>query len=242
MLTRRVLLKGSAVVLAGAGSMPGWLARAAEATDSPGARKKILVAIFQRGAADGLNIVVPFAEKRYYEMRPSISIAAPGATNVQNPGPFGGSAIDLDGRFGLNPALEALKPLWDKKQLAIVEATGSPDPSRSHFDAQDYMESGTPGKSTGNGWLNRALPPATDETSPLRAIALSAQVPLTLRGDRAAIAVNNTQTFQLGTQDTAGILESMYSATHDARLAQPGKDAFAAMKMLRTIFPPRQFQ
>ncbi len=236
MLTRRVLLRGSAVVMAGAGAMPGWLARAAEATDSPGARKKILVAIFQRGAADGLNIVVPFAEKRYYEMRPSIAIPAPGATGpLVNAGPFSGPAIDLDGRFGLNPALEALKPLWDKKQLAIVEATGSPDPSRSHFDAQDYMESGTPGKSMGNGWLNRALPPATPETSPLRAIALAAQVPLTLRGDRAAIAVNNAQTFQLGTQDTAGILESMYSATHDARLGQPGKDAFAAMKMIKTV-------
>src|SRR5580692_9079015 len=236
MLTRRVLLKGSAVVLAGAGSMPGWLARAAEATDSPGARKKILVAIFQRGAADGLNIVVPFAEKRYYEMRPSIAIPAPGATGALiNVGPFSGPAIDLDGRFGLNPALEALKPLWDKKQLAIVEATGSPDPSRSHFDAQDYMESGTPGKSAGNGWLNRALPPATDETSPLRAIAMGSQVPLTLRGDRAAIAVNNVQTFQLGTQDTASILESMYATTHDARLGQPGKDAFAAMKMIKTV-------
>jgi len=235
MLTRRVLLRGSAVVMAGAGAMPGWLARAADATTTPGARKKILIAIFQRGAADGLNIVVPFAEKRYYEMRPSIAIAAPGATNIQNPGPFGGTAIDLDGHFGLNPALDTLKPLWEKKQLAIVEATGSPDPSRSHFDAQDYMESGTPGKSTGNGWLNRALPPATPETSPLRAISLGAQLPLTLRGDRAAIAVNNAQTFQLGTQDSAGILESMYATTHDARLSQPGKDAFAAMKMIKTV-------
>ena len=221
--------------MAGAGAMPGWLARAAESTDSPGARKKILVAIFQRGAADGLNIVVPFAEKRYYEMRPSISIAAPGSNNMQNPGPFGGPAIDLDGRFGLNPVLDSLKPFWDKRQLAIVEATGSPDPSRSHFDAQDYMESGTPGKASSDGWLNRALPAATPETSPLRAIAMGSQLPHTLRGDRAAIAVNNAQTFQLGNQDTASILENMYSATHDARLGQPGKDAFAAMKMIQTV-------
>jgi uncharacterized protein (DUF1501 family) len=203
MLTRRVLLRGSAVVMAGAGAMPGWLARAAESTDS-GAKKKILIAIFQRGAADGLNIVVPFGEKRYYEMRPSIAVAAPGSN--MNSGPFGGSAIDLDGRFGLHPALESLKPLWDRQQFAIVEATGSPDPSRSHFDAQDYMESGTPGKNTGDGWLNRALPDATSDTSPLRAIAMGAQLPHTLRGDRAAIAVNNAQTFQLGNQDTASIL------------------------------------
>ncbi len=233
MLTRRSLLRGSAVVMTGAGAMPGWLARAAEATDSAGARKKILIAIFQRGAADGLNIVVPFAEKRYYQMRPSIAIAAPGAS--LNTGPFGGPAIDLDGRFGLNPGLESLKPLWDRKQLAIVEATGSPDPSRSHFDAQDYMESGTPGKPTSDGWLNRALAVPGPETSPLRAIAMGAQLPRTLRGERSAIAVNNTQTFQLANQDTAGILESMYSATRDSRLGQPGKDAFAAMKMIRTV-------
>ncbi len=232
MLTRRVLLRGSAVVVAGAGAMPGWLARAADSSET-GGRKKILIAIFQRGAADGLNIVVPFAEKRYYAMRPSIAVAAPGS-NMNN-GPFAGPAIDLDGRFGLNPALEALKPFWDRKQLAIVEATGSPDPSRSHFDAQDYMESGTPGKASSDGWLNRALPVATPETSPLRAIAMSAQLPHTLRGERSAIAINNSQTFQLGNQDTTNILESMYSATHDVRLGQPGKDAFAAMKMIRTV-------
>jgi uncharacterized protein (DUF1501 family) len=168
-------------------------------------------------------------------MRPTISIAAPGSTNVINQGPFGGTAIDLDGHFGLNPALEPLKSFWDNKQLAIVEATGSPDPSRSHFDAQDYMESGTPGKSTSDGWLNRALPEPTPETSPLRAIAMGAQLPRTLRGDRAAIAVNNTQTFQIANQDAANILESMYSATHDPRLGQPGKDAFAAMKMIRSV-------
>ncbi len=217
---------------AGMGSAPGWLARAAEG--AAGGKKKILIAIFQRGAADGLNIVVPFGDKRYYEMRPSLAVAAPG-TNPNNNGPFGGSAIDLDGHFGLNPGLEPLKPLWDKQQLAIVEATGSPDPSRSHFDAQDYMESGTPGKSMSDGWLNRALPDATPETSPLRAIAMGAQLPRTLRGDHSAIAVNNAQTFQLGNQDTASILESMYSATHDTRLGQPGKDAFAALKMIRTV-------
>src|SRR5205807_9861593 len=129
MLTRRIFLRGSAIAVAGIGSAPGWLARAA---DTPSAKRKILVAIFQRGAADGLNVVIPFADKRYYELRPTLGIPAPGAPN---------GAIDLDGHFGLNPAMQPLKALWDKQQLAIVEATGSPDPSRSHFDAQDYMES-----------------------------------------------------------------------------------------------------
>src|SRR6516165_6002356 len=150
MLTRRIFLRGSAMVMAGAGSVPFWLGRAAANTRG---RRKILIAIFQRGAADGLNMVVPFAEKAYYELRPSIGIPPPTGSNGPQP------AIDLDGRFGLNPALQPLKTLWDQKILAIVEATGSPDPTRSHFDAQDYMESGTPGLKR-DGWLNRALPPA----------------------------------------------------------------------------------
>jgi uncharacterized protein (DUF1501 family) len=197
------------------------------------------VAIFQRGAADSLNVVIPFSEKRYYELRPSIGIPAPSgapAPTAPNgaPGP-NNTAIDLDGRFALHPQLQPLKAFWDKQQLAIVEATGSPDPSRSHFDAQDYMESGTPGRTMGDGWLNRALAPVGPETSPLRAIAMGAQLPRTLRGERAAIAVNNTQTFQVGNQDTASILEAMYATSPDARLERTGKDAFAAMKMIQSI-------
>jgi uncharacterized protein (DUF1501 family) len=140
-LTRRIFLRGSAIAMAGMGEAPMWLARAAAVE---GRKRKTLVAIFMRGAADGLNIVVPFGDSRYRELRPNLALQAPrqGDDNNNN-GPFG-SVIDLDGMFGLNPGLRSLKALWDKKQLAIVEATGSPDPSRSHFDAQDYMESGTP--------------------------------------------------------------------------------------------------
>src|SRR5450432_3701147 len=146
MLTRRVFLRGSAVGMAGMGAVPSWLARAASVE---GKKRKILVAIFQRGAADGLNIVIPFSEKRYHALRPTLAIAPPtGQANVN--GPFNGNAIDLDGRFALNGAMQPLKALWDKQQLAIVEATGSPDSSRSHFDAQDYMESGTSGKTMGD--------------------------------------------------------------------------------------------
>ncbi len=116
----------------------------------PARAKKILVAIFQRGAVDGLNVVVPHGEKRYYDLRPTIAIPRPDGTPD--------SAIDLDGFFGLHPSLEPLKPIYDSGHLAIVHAVGSPDPTRSHFDAQDYMESGTPGrKATADGWLNRAL-------------------------------------------------------------------------------------
>jgi len=223
MLTRRVFLRGSALVMAGAGPVPFWLGRAAASTQG---RRKVLVAIFQRGAADGLNVVVPFAEKRYYELRPTIGIPAPSSGQGQ-------TAIDLDGRFGLHPALQPLKALWDRQMLAIVEATGSPDPSRSHFDAQDYMESGTPGIKR-DGWLNRALPTARPDSSPLRAVALSATLPRTLQGDNGAIAINDVQQFRAG-QDTASLVESMYDASPDRQLAAAGKDAFAAMRMLDSL-------
>jgi uncharacterized protein (DUF1501 family) len=218
--------------MAGMGAVPGWLARAAAAD---GKKRKTLVAIFMRGAADGLNIVAPFGDKRYRELRPTLALQAPTRDAAGNQ--FNGS-IDLDGNFALHSALQPLKPLWDKKQLAIVEATGSPDPSRSHFDAQDYMESGTPGKTIGDGWLNRALPArltGDDGVSPLRAVALGSQVPRTLRGDREAIALGNAQQFNLGNDEAAAILQSMYSATPDAPLGRTGKDAFAAMKMIQSI-------
>src|SRR2546427_10044631 len=121
MLTRRFFIRASAVAMAGVGMAPAWLVRAAAQASN---KRKILVAIFQRGAADGLNIVVPFFEKPYYELRPTIAVPPPGKAN---------GAIDLDGRFGLHPALQAVRPLWDTGQLAIVEAASSPDPTRSHF-------------------------------------------------------------------------------------------------------------
>jgi uncharacterized protein (DUF1501 family) len=228
MLTRRVFMRGGAMVMAGMGAAPWWLARAADGAS--GEKRKILVAIFQRGAADGLNVVVPFADKRYYELRPTIGIPAPSSA----PGASNNNAIDLDGQFALNPALQPLKTLWDKQQLAIIEATGSPDPTRSHFDAQDQMESGTPGKTSSDGWLNRALSPAGPETSPVRAIAVGAQLPRTMRGARSAIAVNDAQQVQAGNVDTS-ILESMYAKSGDQPLARTGNDAFAALKIIRSI-------
>ena len=231
MLTRRIFLRGSAIAMAGMGEAPMWLARAA-ATE--GRKHKTLVAIFMRGAADGLNIVVPFGDKRYRELRPTLALQAPRKDDDNNNnGPFG-NVIDLDGMFGLNAGLRPLKALWDKQQLAIVEATGSPDPSRSHFDAQDYMESGTPGK-TGNGWLNRALGDAGPDSSPLRAVALANQVPRTLRGEHEAIALGNVQDFNISDQDRLAILKNMYSLTPDASLRRTGKDAFDAMKMLQSM-------
>ncbi len=233
MLTRRIFLRGSALVMAGMGSTPLWLARAAAAE---GKKRKTLVAIFQRGAADGLNIVVPFNDKRYHELRPSIGLNVPVQRNNGNGGIPINSVIDLDGTFGFHASLEPLKSLWDKGQLAVVEATGSPDSSRSHFDAQDYMESGTTSQSLDNGWLNRALP-HTEGGSAFRAVALGNQLPRTLRGDNEALSVGNLQQFTLGNSDAASILQNMYASTPDLRVGRAGKDAFEAIKLVQSLPP-----
>src|SRR5215469_16288577 len=226
MFTRRYFLRCSAIAMAGLGTAPSWLVRAAaQAGQTSSNKRKILVAIFQRGAADGLNIVAPFFEKSYYEMRPTIAVPPPGNEN---------GGIDLDGRFALHPSLQPLKALWDGGQLAIIHAAGSPNPTRSHFDAQDFMESGTPGKIGEDGWLNRALPPES-VVSPLRAIAIGAQLPRTLRGSRQAVAINNLQQFEARNNDVAGILESMYSTTADPRLLASGKETFEAVKLIESI-------
>jgi len=216
--------------MVGIGSAPLWLQRAALADDAPTRRKKVLVAIFQRGAADGLNIVVPHAEQRYYDLRPSISVPRP------NPAAQADSAIDLDGFFGLHPSLAPLKPLWDRQQLAIVHAAGSPDPTRSHFDAQDYMESGTPGlKATTDGWLNRALPTATGKVSPVRAISLGPVLARSLKGDNNAVAVENLNNFTVRDAAASKVLESMYGSTQDRILGGTGRETFDAVALLQSI-------
>jgi uncharacterized protein (DUF1501 family) len=231
MFTRRIFLRGSAIAMAGMGQAPMWLAQAAA---SEGKKRKTLVAIFMRGAADGLNIVVPFGDPRYRELRPILGLQPPRPQDENaNNGPFG-SVIDLDGKFGLHPGLRPFKELWDKKQLAIVEATGSPDPSRSHFDAQDYMESGTPGK-TGDGWLNRALGEPGPDAAALRAVALSSRVPRTLRGQREAVALGNVKDFNISDEERLAILRNMYSLTPDEKMRRTGKDAFEAMKIVQSV-------
>src|SRR5271168_3923330 len=189
-ITRRVFLKNGALAVVGTAAIPSFLTRAAWATEQAGYRRatKRLVVLFQRGAADGLNIVVPHAEPLYYQMRPSIAIPRE-------------SVIDLDGFFGLHPSMASLKPIWDAGHLAIVHAAGSPDNTRSHFDAQDYMESGTPGlKSTEDGWLNRALQKENklDKVSPFKAIALGTALPRTLAGPEPAVAISNIADFGVG--------------------------------------------
>jgi uncharacterized protein (DUF1501 family) len=234
-------MKQGGIALVGLSSMPAFLQRAVATT--PVAGKKQLVVLFQRGAADGLNVVVPFAEPNYYRMRPSIAIPQPrqGGNDV---------AIDLDGHFGLHPSLAPLLPMFQKSQLAIVHAAGSPDPTRSHFDAQDYMESGTPGvKATEDGWLDRALQTIPEENaSPFRAVAMGPNLPRMLRGSAAGIAVPDLRQFKVQPQTAAmsnvveGGFEAMYSQSVDQALHGTGTETFEAIDLLRKIdpaqFPP----
>jgi len=233
--TRRVFMKGGALALVGTSAIPSFLERSvlAEATTAAANNKKLVV-IFQRGAADGLNIVVPYRETNYYAMRPSIAIR-------QN------EILDLDGFFGLHPAMASLKPLYDQGHLAVVHAAGSPDMTRSHFDAQDYMESGTPGvKITEDGWLNRALQAEVlkDKASAFRAVALGTQVPRTLQGKIPALAVNNLAEFSVagrGPQPSpiSNAFQAMYDSSADAVLHGTGQETFEAVKMLKAANPSK---
>ncbi len=234
MLSRRVFLKNGAFALVSLGFAPSFLARTAYAQGQ--GRRKLLIAIFQLGAVDGLSVVVPFGEQEYYRARPSIAIARPGTA--------GEAAVDLDGFFGLNPRLAALKPLWDERRLAIVHACGSPDATRSHFDAQDYMETATPGvKSTSDGWLNRYLQTRKlDQDSPFRAVSLTQQLPRMLQGSAPALAMNQISQFAIrgGGQTNAGAtFESLYADARDRVLGGTGRDAFDAIKMLKVADPAK---
>jgi uncharacterized protein (DUF1501 family) len=234
MFSRRVFMKNGGMALLSLGFAPAFLARTVAA--STNARRKVLIAIFQRGAVDGLNMIVPFGEREYYAARPSIAIPRPGASD---------GAVDLDGFFGLHPRLAPLKPLWDARQLAIVHASGSPDGTRSHFDAQDYMETATPGvKSTQDGWLNRYLHAREHaEATPFRAVALAGQLPRSLQGTAPAVAMNQIGQFGIragqATDMVQASFESEYAAVADSVLKRTGGQAFDAVKMLKSADPAR---
>lgn len=234
-LNRRFFLHKGALALAGTTTIPNFLVRSilAETATSPHHR---IVIVFQRGAADGLNIVVPYRENNYYALRPSIAIS-------QN------QVVDLDGFFGLHPSLVTFKALYDAGHLAIVHAVGSPDLSRSHFDAQDFMESGTPGvKSTTDGWLNRALQAEDirrpDLRSAFRAVSLGAEIPRTLAGKIPAIALHNLNNFAVAGRGpapspAANAFQAMYADSGDHIFHAAGEETFEAIKMLRDANPAR---
>jgi len=233
MISRRIFLKDGGLALVSLGFAPAFLARTVEAAGA--ARQKVLITIFQRGAVDGLNMIVPFGEGDYYAARPSLAIAKPGSGD--------NTAIDLDGFFGLHPRMASLKPLWDAGTMAIVHACGSHDATRSHFDAQDYMESGTPGvKSTPDGWINRYLHAKEHQkATPFRAVALAQQLPRALQGTAPALAIGQIAQFGIragqNTDMVQSSFESEYAAAANSVLHSTGREAFDAVRMLKKADP-----
>jgi uncharacterized protein (DUF1501 family) len=252
-INRRVFMKGGAMALLALGLPPAFLTRSlfAQATR---ARKKTIVAIFQRGAVDGINMVVPFGEAAYYRVRRSIAIPAPR--------PEAGGAIDLNGFFGLHPSLQPLQDLWTRGEMSIVHAVGSPDPTRSHFDAQDFMESATPGvKETKDGWLNRVLREtgcngcsggrtladgaahAADHaagqadlgTTAFRGISMTRALPRSLQGSVPALAIPDLTRFGVSDPSLEATFEKMYRTPQGDVVAAAGSDAFDAVATLRQL-------
>jgi uncharacterized protein (DUF1501 family) len=237
MWTRRLFLKsgGVALVALGVGGGPAFLARAALAAPGSGSprRRKVLVTIFQRGAMDGLAAVPPLDEAALKSLRPRLAMSA--ARSARE-----GALLDLGTGFGLHPAFAPLLPFWKEKRLAVVHAAGSPDPTRSHFDAQDFMETGTPGrKGTSSGWLNRAVGLLGHEATPFRAVSMTPALPRSLYGDAPALAITNLADFRVqlpGAERTAAVagqgFEALYEKASQDLLRDTGGETFRAIEML----------
>lgn len=219
-MNRRIFLKSSGLALVGGALVPNVFVRMANASTTRG--RKTMVAIFQRGAVDGLNMIVPYGENAYYAARRNIAIPRK-------------DVVDLDGFFGAHPSLQSLAPFWKDRSLAIVHAVGSPDATRSHFDGQDFMESGTPGvKSTEDGFLSRAL--ATRKTAaPLRAVSLTSALPRILSGSSGAIATTNISQFGVRGDKASASFESMYAGAAADALGNTAKQSFEAARVIDSI-------
>jgi len=228
-MRRRLFLQGGALVAVGS-FLPFWARRAAA---EQGPRGKVLVFLFLRGALDGLHAVPPIGERRFFELRPQLAPRREEWLDLGHPG------------FALHASLEPLLPFWREGSLAIVHATGSPDGSRSHFDAQDALELGTPGlKNTPDGWLARSLRETLPaDRSPLDAVAVAARLPRSLQGAPAAIAFSSLNQLRLhalaggpaggkGSAESRAAFAGLYGAQADDLVASSGKEAFSALQLL----------
>ena len=227
-MMRRAFVKAGACALVAAATPPRFLVRAAGAGTAKG---RVLVAVFQRGAVDGLAMVPPHGDADHAALRPGLAIPSPRSGHADR-------AIDLDGFFALHPSLAPLVPLWTNRSLAIVHACGSPVSTRSHFDAQDYMESGTPGvKTTADGWLARAVVAQPTAPSPVRAVAMGPALPRILRGEAGAVAMQSVAGFDVRTSATSPGrrgFESLYAQGVSDLLHGTGRETFEAIKLLKT--------
>jgi uncharacterized protein (DUF1501 family) len=254
-ISRRAFVRSGSLALLALGMPPEFLTRSLLAKTTGAARKKTLICIFQRGAVDGLNMVVPFGEKEYYARRRVIAIQSPGRE---------GGALDLDGFFGFHPALQPLSELYQRKELSIIHAVGSPHPTRSHFDAQDFMETATPGvKTTRDGWLNRVLTNtqcaecsgrkledgaahsadhAAGQTGmamvpALRGVAMGSALPRALRGRHPALAIEDLDRFGIAGGRDAALEETfarVYRADGSEVIGSAADGAFDAIQLLKS--------
>jgi len=229
---------GLGLVALGAGGSPLFLHRTTRAAVAPAPyqRRRVLVTLFQRGAMDGLMAVTPFTDPHLKLLRPRLAMTAASAAGDD-------ALIDLDERFGLHPALRAFIPYFKEKRLAIIHGVGSPDATRSHFDAQDYMETGTPGrKSTSTGWLNRAVGLLGHDATPFQSVALTPALPRALYGSAPALAIANLDDFSMQTAGAmpdgataAQRLEALYRQTSQTLLRGAGSDTFEAIRVLESV-------
>jgi len=241
-VNRRVFMKQGALACVVMGMGPFWgprfLRQTAAAAELGSVRdNKILICIFQRGAVDGLSMVVPHADPFYYQYRTDIAIPRPGGKE---------GALDLDGYFGLNPALAPLLPLFKDGSLAAIQACGSPNASRSHFESQDLMESGVDqNRGVADGWLNRMIgccPEDAAKKTAFRAVSMSATIPRSLQGEQDSLAIRDLDTFGLagdtsvtlsGPSGTTNGFESMYGAAVDTVLHGTARESFDALDLLK---------
>ncbi len=234
-ITRRAFMKAGGLALFSLGADPLFLDRAAYALaprSGPAANGRTLVCLFQRGAVDGLSMIVPAGDPWYWRERQRIVLPKE-------------QLIPLDGTFALNPRLAPLKRLWDQRALAVVHAVGSPSSSRSHFDAQDYMESGTPDlKSTPDGWANRYCQhDAEHANTPFRAVAFGPQLPRTLSGSAPALAIDDLRTFGMRAARSEGrdkltrAFEELYEGAATGLVATSSAESFEAIRMLQSANP-----
>jgi len=189
--------------------------------------KNKLVVVMLRGAVDGLNVVVPYGDSSYYQARSGIAVQPPGTAD---------GALNLNGDFGLHPSLAPLMPYWNSKSMAFVTSSGSPDATRSHFDAQDYMESGVPGaKLVTTGWMNRLITLLPDNHSPVRALNFGPTIPRILSGPGTVANVElgpqGTRPLVVDKPETEHIFEQLYGNRNDA-LGQAFREGIQARKTI----------
>ena len=234
MISRRAFVKSGSIALLSLGADPVFLDRAAYALGGSTGRAsgRTLVCLFQRGAVDGLSMVVPVADEWYRRERTRIAVDR-------------SALLPLDGQFALHPRLAPLHALWERKQLAVIHAVGSPSLTRSHFDAQDYMETGTPDrKSTTDGWANRYCQrPGQHADTPFRSVAFGPQLPRVLSGAAPALAIDDLRTFGMqgarrnGDDRLASAFESLYEGASTGLVAASSAEGFEAIRMLKSANP-----